>query len=359
MIGSPRFLADLIVVAGANQGQDETMASGVHVERMKLQMPRGLSDWRAVKELRVLLKQYDLVHMHGLWGPHVFAGGFAARRAGMPYMVSVHGMLTPWALNTSRWKKRLYWPIVDRRKLSAANCVRALTELEAGQIRAAGVRSPVCVVPNGVEPLCARTDGFYAAYPQFRNRRLVLFLGRVLSSKGVEILLHAWPKVSAGHEKAHLLIAGPAAEDYLGHLKALTAELHIAHSVEFLGQLNGCLKANTIAASEVFVLPSESEGLSNALLEALTLGLIAVISPECNFKQVESFGAGVVAQREASHFADALVSVLSLPPERADEMRSKAKLLAEQYSWAAAIEQLSEVYDWMLGGPFPVRTVII
>ena len=98
----------------------------------------------------------DILHIHGLWMyPSVAAIRWSNKRK--PYIVSPHGMLDPWALRNSQWKKRISAIVYEARHLRGAACLHALNLAEAKAIRDFGLENPICVIPNGVN-LPERTD---------------------------------------------------------------------------------------------------------------------------------------------------------------------------------------------------------
>ena len=66
-------------------------------------------------------------------------------------MISPRGMLDPWALRNSAWKKRLAGRLYENRNLRSAACVHALCESEYESIRAYGLTNPVAIIPNGID----------------------------------------------------------------------------------------------------------------------------------------------------------------------------------------------------------------
>src|SRR5256886_14759548 len=97
----------------------------------------------------------DLVHTHGIWTYLSIATVRWSKSNGQvtprPYVVSTHGMLDPWALHNSRWKKVMAGFAFERRHLENAACVHAVNQTEGGAIRACGLKNSVCVVSDGVE----------------------------------------------------------------------------------------------------------------------------------------------------------------------------------------------------------------
>ena len=95
--------------------------------------------------------EQSILHQHGLW--QLFSGDIRAwgKRTGRPVIISPHGMLDPWAIRNSAWKKRIAMALYERRNLKSAACIHALNTSEAESIRALGFTNPIAVIPNGVE----------------------------------------------------------------------------------------------------------------------------------------------------------------------------------------------------------------
>jgi glycosyltransferase involved in cell wall biosynthesis len=111
------------------------------------------------------------------------------------------GMLDPWALNNSRFKKKLAALVFENSHLRCAACLHALCQSEAKSIRAYGLTNPICVVPNGidlpwvVEGSELRVES--SALQRFAaGRKILLYLGRIHPKKGLANLLKAWKQVS-------------------------------------------------------------------------------------------------------------------------------------------------------------------
>jgi glycosyltransferase involved in cell wall biosynthesis len=145
-----------------------------------------------------------------------------------PVVVAPHGSLDAWALNNSRWKKRVAAWLFKDEQLRGATCFRALCAAEADAIRAYGLRQRIEVVPNGVElPEKLTTEDTQST--EGRNR--LLFLGRIHPKKGLVGALRAWAEIrnspfairdSAGWQ---FVIAGWDQGGHEAELKNLCGEL--------------------------------------------------------------------------------------------------------------------------------------
>ena len=138
------------------------------------------------------------------------------------------------------------------------------------------------------------------AFPELRGRTILLFLGRVHFKKGLDLLLAAWARLEQQFPHATLVLAGPDAENSMAGVQDMVRQQGITRRVLCTGMLGADLKWSALAAAHCFVLPSYSEGLSVAVLEALSMGVPVIASDKCHVPEVEACGAGWVVKTEVA-----------------------------------------------------------
>ena len=294
----------------------------------------------------------DGLHIHGLWEVSTAVAGRAARTLGVPYILSAHGMLEPWALQAKRFKKLVYSALIERSNVAGAACLHALTRAEAGHYLRFGACSPIAIIPNAVEiPKHRDPEFFFDAFPVLRDRRIVLFLGRIHPKKGLDLLLEAWSALSPIYTDACLVIAGPDCEGTQASLETIIAGRGLKSSVIFTGMLSGAMKWSALAASEAFVLPSHSEGLSVGVLEAMGMGLPVLLTDPCNMPEVAEHRAGWQVLVDLHALSAALDELLANSQEANREIGSRgAALIASRYCWPVVADQFAALYRWVLDG---------
>lgn len=300
---------------------------------------------------------FDLVHTQGLWMYPSAATNSWHRRTGKPYLVSPHGMLDPWALANARWKKRLAAVLYERKHLRHAACLHALSASEAQSIRAFGLANPIAVIPNGIElpPSAPAGDADLADVPS--DKRLLLFLGRLHPKKGLPNLIRAWSQARRKVPEVdgwRLAIAGWDQGNHRAELEALVKEEGIETAALFLGPKFGAEKEALLRRADAFVLPSQSEGLPMAVLEAWAYGLPVLMTEACNLP--EGFAASAAARMDLAvePMAEALGFFLSQSAGVHRAMGGKGRALVEErFTWQKACESLYAVYRWILGGGAP------
>jgi poly(glycerol-phosphate) alpha-glucosyltransferase len=292
----------------------------------------------------------DLVHLHGIWMYSSLACARWAGRSGRPSIVSAHGMLDPWALRNSTWKKRLAGLLFERRNLRRAACLHALNQAEADAIRGYGLKNPICVVPNGVAlpgPAEVAPPDWTALLPA--HSKVLLFLGRLHPKKGLSEMLRAWATCNRGlRDEWRLVIAGWD-QGYRRQLEVLCSELEISDTVLFIGPQFGPDKTAAYRAAHGFILPSFSEGLPMAVLEAWAHGLPVLCTAQCNLPEGFAAGAGIRIDPNSGSIASGMERLFASETERRD-MGIRGRALVEQsFTWPQIAGQMSAVYHWLLG----------
>jgi glycosyltransferase involved in cell wall biosynthesis len=321
-----------------------------------MEWPAMRWEWIKDRNLRSafseVVKEADGVHIHGLWEQSTFAAATAARRHKRPYIVSAHGMLEKWALANRRVKKAIYSALVEKTNVLRATCLHALTRAEAQDYIAYGAKQPIAVIPNGVQvPKDISPVSFLQQFPDLKDKRLVLFLGRIHFKKGLDVLVDAWSSIAGDYPEAKLVLAGPDCEGTQEIIERAIRHASLESRVTFTGMLRGEMKWSALAAAECFVLPSYSEGLSVAVLEAMGSGLPVIVSHACNLPEIARRGAGWVIRPEVDSLTEALRQCLSSSWAANQQVGNNGRaFVSEEFSWPSVARRMSDLYAWVLGG---------
>lgn len=283
---------------------------------------------------------YDFVHVHSNFNFPVLAAATMSRWHKIPYFLTPHGMLEPWALGYKAWKKRVYYEWIERPLvLRGARALQALNRSEAENIKALALGPPVVILPNGIDPSEATASGpaqaetFLDRFPVARGKDLLLFLHRIDPKKGLDILAEAYRQVRERFPQTHLIVAGPDTTGYTATARGFFEEGGCADAVTFTGLLEGEMKSGALAAASIFVAPSYSEGFSMSVLEAMAAGLPCVLTEGCNFPEAGEEGAASIVPIDAEAFAVALQELLGNRTGR-ERMGAKARdLVLREYTW--------------------------
>jgi poly(glycerol-phosphate) alpha-glucosyltransferase len=251
-------------------------------------------------------------------------------------------MLDKWALRNSSIKKQIALALYERRNLESAECLHALSSGEAEDLRSLGLRGRCAVVPNGVDLPPLRQQG----EDNRTNRgKTLLYLGRIHPKKGLAALLRAWSVLGRDRGDWQLVVAGWSELGHEEDLKALGVE-----GVRFLGPVSSHEKWRVFRDADVFVLPSLSEGLPMAVLEAWASSLPVIMTRACNLSVGFREGAAMEVEPSVESLVVSMRSLVHKDPLELEEMGAKGRQLVEaEFSWSRVARKMLLIYDWMAG----------
>lgn len=305
----------------------------------------------AAPELRQWLngehKPFDIVHSHlGFLYANRHAAAYC-RKTGTPYVYQAHGVFDPVRLRHRPFRKWLALTLWEKRACATASTLVALTEYEAQSYRRLGLRNPIEVIPNGVDlpPAVEKGDGPLTC----------LFLSRLHPLKGVDALVEAAGIVAREDPTIRFLVAGPDEAGIEDELRKRSAEC--GANVQFLGTVAGEKKERLLHDSHLFLLATESEGFSIAILEALAHGCGVLTTPGAHFPELEPTGAGRILAKDPRAFADTILA-LAADRDRVRAMGRAARNLVEQrYSWDRVVDLYEDLYSRLVSPVEPNREV--
>lgn len=286
----------------------------------------------------------DVIHVHGLYTYMNYAAGKISRVMRIPVIYHPHGALAPTYLRRGRIKKWLTMVAFERRNLGRLAGWRALTAIEAEQIRAVDPAGRVVIVANGVAlpevPTWGKRRG--------EGRRTFLFLSRLAITKGVDLLLEAWIALGPATSQCELWIAGPAFDGTESRLQCRLTETGIGN-VSILGTVPEREKERLLQVADVFVLTSRGEGQSTAILEAMAFRKPILLSRQCYFPEAAANSAGIECDAQVTSIGIALRSFIDMPAETLLEMGERGrKLIEESFSIKHTATALDKAVEQLL-----------
>ena len=342
----------------ARRGDPITIVTPTPSRLDGVMLPTGVDLLGPETDLERSIRSAEVVHFHGLWQGHTRRGARAARLANVPYLVAAHGMAEPWAMRHKALKKRVYTALVEGKNLRRASCLHALARPEVGHLRAIAPRTPVALIPNGVDlrpfdDLPGRST-LEAEHPELIGKFVVLFFGRLHAKKGLDLLAGALGALKRDHPSLHVLLAGND-DGALGPFLARAEAEGVSDRITRVGHVSGDRARQVWAAADAFVLPSYSEGFSMAILEALACRLPSIITTACHFPELARLGGGIEVEPTLDRVTHGLRGLLERSDgERQDLGRRGRALVEAHYTWDRQAERLAEVYRWVAdGGPTP------
>ncbi len=286
-----------------------------------------------------LTRRYDLIHFHAL-GPALFS--FIPRILGTKSVVTVQGL--DW--QRGKWGRA------------------ASTILRLGETASARLPSATMVVSRVLQERYREIHGIDAVYVPnggvlrecvapakilewgLEPGKYVLFLGRFSPEKGCHLLVEAFEQIKTD---VKLVMAGASSycDDYSRRLR-----MHANEQIRMLDWVSGETLDELLTNAMIFVLPSEMEGLSLALLDAMGAGLCVLTSDVPENREVVD-GAGFTFQRgNAVDLADRLRFLIANPALREASGRAARKRIEDGYQWQAIAKEIEAAYFKVLGWEF-------
>jgi glycosyltransferase involved in cell wall biosynthesis len=303
---------------------------------------------------RERLKDYDVVHIYGLYdllGPAVT---FFCRRNRIPYVVEPIGMFRP--IVRSIGLKRAYHRVFGRRLVNGAYRLIATSEQEKNELIGGGIDpARIFVRRNGVEvPDSVPERGmFRAAWQIPPEAKLVLFLGRLEPKKSPELLLRAFARWREGSQfgaSSVLAICGPEQDSgYSGRLQSLATSLGIASNTRFTGAVYDQRKWSAYRDADAFVLPSQNENFGNSAAEAIACGTPVIVTDQCGIAPIVAGRTGLVVSHDSDSIAGAL-KILLEDGNAAAGFRDACPAVVNELSWDGPISAMDKVYRQALEG---------
>lgn len=246
--------------------------------------------------------------------------------AGVPVRIATHrGVIEgiPW------WRLKLHTLMVN---LGIADVLVAVSDGIARQARAEGIHArKILVIPNGVTPLDISSVDCTDVRKQFHLKENDIFLlsvGRLAFQKGHDVLVDAVPSLIQRHPDLTVNICGDGPQ--WDNINAQIAKLGLLDHVKLLGTWSNI--SPLLAIADVFVLPSRSEGLSRALLEAMAAGVPVVATRVEGVEEVVTDGVhGLLVHSEnPDELTNAIIRLVDAP-----QLRKQMGIAAQEHIMAS------------------------
>jgi len=284
------------------------------------------------------VKNFDLIHITSVFLSVSTLGAYYAKKFKKPYIISPHGSLMSDPLSRHSLKKKVYLNLIEKKNLKEA-VVHFLVDQEKDDYLKTNLPlKEAVVIPNGIDNkenikkttffnfnmsingnvdiknLDFQKTNFRTKFGIGSDKKLVLFLARLHPIKGLDTLIPAFSEVIKKNSRVVLILAGPDEINYKKEveLKIENYQLKISKDVVFTGMLTGEDKISALQESDIFVLPSYSECLPMAVIEAMYFGLPVIVTRNVGIASfIEKAGAGIVVEKNEKQLAEAILKILN------------------------------------------------
>lgn len=324
---------------------DEAMAhQGFHLKTIGLYLYRFyLFGVQALKWLilNVLMfftflmerKNMDIVHCHLMVSPFTSAACRMGRLFGKKVLMKlgdVYDLNVLEKYSLSQWHLRNF-----KRSVDLFICINQ--EIKKMLLRKGVQPGQIKIITNGVDtarfqPIEEDKKDALKRELSLSGKKLITFVGALKRKKGLDILLQSWRGLLGMSHNLLLILVGRA-DNHAEYLQRLVKELNLSESVRFVGEVSDV--SRYLGASDIFVLPSRSEGMANALLEAMSCGLPIVATAVGGAKDaIENKKSGILVE-----------------PGNQEELREGIRQLIEDIQYAktlgeSARKRANDIYSF-------------
>lgn len=337
---------DVTLMAGESDDMNTHAVEGQNVKLITF--PRDIKETDL--EQMLVDGRYDLIHAQGIWIPLYHKMCKIARKHNIPYMMTPRGALEPWCYYDKeflkRIKKKVAMAVYQHNDIQKAACVLATADMEANNLRNLKFTNPIAVIPNGIE------IDEYPCRPKeslAQCKKQVIFLSRVVSKKGVDILIDAWIKVHQSYPDWSVIIVGNGDKEYIDSLNEQIARNGLSDCINILPPAFGKEKYKLYAESSLFVLPTHSENFGMVIAEALACGVPVITTKGTPWGILEETNSGWWIELSQKNLEDALLKTLSLPIEELFEMGQRgSEMVRKNFYYVEVAKKLAKTYEWIV-----------
>lgn len=291
------------------------------------------------------VRRADVVHLIGHWSPLNAVVYRRARSLGVPYVFCPAGALR--IFGRSRVLKRAYNRLVGTEIVRNAARHIAITDEEVPQFVAYGVSADsVRIIPNGVaadEYEHRDDDGFRRRF-ELGDEPFLLFVGRLNSIKGPDLLIEAFAAIEERFPRHRLVMAG-ADDGLLPRLTDLVQRHALQERVRLIGHVSGQTKSAAYHAAELLVIPSRQEAMSMVVLEAGVAATPVVATDRCGLNELARIDAGIIVAPTVDGIGGGIAAALGdLAALRAMGEKLRAHVMTS-FSWDVIGARLASLFE--------------
>lgn len=296
--------------------------------------------------LEGFLEQFrpDVVHLHAVWESILRRAARWARRNGVPWLTSTHGLLHPTAMRKGWLKKRVYLMLLGD-FVRRSSRVLTLNRQECDHVRRS-LRAHAEVMPNGVdlptEP-GAGPEAFFDAHPSIPRRPFILAMGRIHPVKGFDRLVCAYARSRRLGDMPELVIVGPM-DGGEGSVIEAARQAGVLANVHLVGPAFGLSRSAAFAACAMLAHRPRYEGFGMVAAEAMAAGRVVVTTSVTGLAREVPSGVMRIAADTDDAFAQALHETVVRVDDATALANRGREWAVRELGWPALATRLEALY---------------
>ena len=290
----------------------------------------------------------DIIHQQGIWMWHSHATIlYKCKHKNTKTIITPRGMLDPWLKRNSRVVKKIIGIWYENKNLQSADCIHALCLSELNSIRKWGLKNPVAVIPNGT------TIPDWKRPTLNKNKKTMLYLSRLDPKKGIDIMISSLGIIKKNNpgplDNWTIRIGGWGNPKYVEYLKQLVDKKALKDIVCFIGSKYGSEKEQLLKDADVFILPSHSEGLPMAILEAWAYQLPVIMTDYCNLPEGFETQSAFRIDTDETEMSKQLTTFFQMSDDEIEQYgKNGLELVKKEFDWKVIAQKTITLYNWLL-----------
>lgn len=306
-------------------------------------------------EISRRVKLYDLIHITAVWNFPVLVAGLLSILHKKPFIISPRGSLYKESFDLkSKYLKKLNYSLITKHIIKKVTALHFTTNDEKEKVVSyLRLTNSNFIIPNGInleEYEKLPEKGFFKnKYNIPKNKKYILFLGRINRKKGFDILINSMSLLNKKHDDLMLVIAGPDNDNYKIKIKKMLSDFGISNKSIFVDTLVGTEKNAAYVDAELFVLPSYSENFGMAVIESLACGTPVVISENVAIHDdIKNYDAGVVTKTDVNSICNAIELIMNNKEKKDNFIKNGKRLVNQCYNIKEVSKEMIKEYKRLL-----------
>lgn len=304
--------------------------STIHYQTNRELLTYSLQAYALAKKL-LPIREYNFIHAH--FG---IPCGFIANKLGLPYIVTLCGSDVPGFNERYKWLDAVLFRRMSKKIWAKAESMIITSQEFKNLALQTSPLQQFRMIPNGVD-----TEMFVPATSK-PNQFTVVSTSRLIPRKGIHLLIDGFAEFNKRYPETKLLIVGDGSQRT--NLESQAKSLGL-NSISFLGAQNHKDLPAIYQQADVFALPTQKEGMSNAVLEAISSGLAIITTNVGGTAEMVSEKNGIILTKRDAASIDRALETLYNNQKRLEMMKIESRKQAMQFSWGNIGKQYHDLFS--------------
>lgn len=302
-------------------------------------------------QIRKKIYDFDIIHTHNEHSYAAMITSYYKNKIDFPLILTCHGQLK-FGDPILDIIEKVYSKYIGKRVMKTSDLIIALSNSDKKYISSFGVDSKkIHVIPNAIDP--SRLIDYNLEYTNLNltyntyklaGKRIVLFVGPVIKRKGVEYLIKAIPIILENIKEKNIIFIFTGSGDYIEEAKKLAIKLNVMNEIIFTDIINFRDLLTFYQISDIFILPSLSEGVPTSILEAMFFKLPVISSDIPGIRDYFKDSALLIPPKDEKRLAKSIIILLEDEKLRKMLSNKGKELIDSKFLWEKVAKEYELIY---------------